>query len=165
MGVVQRQSGMSHKDLFNLLQSLAYTLLDFPNLRTGTTATRVRVDAFAFRIGAQVYSKAAEDNVQVTGLTNTSATQARKVRVHVNTAGTLSFTEGAPASAQAVALIPRRAENLVTVGWIEIPPSFTYGTTNFSAAGVTIRSGDPDLGAGSGIPPNDRGLASGVITA
>lgn len=165
MGVVRPDSGFAAKELYNLFQALVNTLLGFPNLRAGTTTPRVQVAAFAYRIGDRVYTKAAEDNVQVTGLTNTPAAQTRKVRVQINAAGTLSFSEGAAAAAQVLAPIPRRTASLVTVGWIEIPVSFTYGTTAFTASGVVFRDGDPDLGAGAGVPPNDRGISQTVVTA
>ena len=164
MGVARPDSGINWKDLYNLLQAGVYTLLGYPNLRTGTTVAQIQVSAFDFRLGNQIYTKAAEDNVAVT-LTNTNATQFRKVRVQINTAGTLSFSEGAPATAQVLAAIPRRTAALATVGWIEIPASFTYGTTSFSAAGVAMFNGDPDLGAGSGVPENDRGISTQVITS
>ena len=164
MGVPTPGSGFDTKSLYALFQDLRTTLLGYPNLRAGTTAARLTTDAFAFRIGNQVYTTAAQANVQVTGLTNTTAIQFRKVRVEINTAGTISFREGGPATAQAVAEIPRKTENRVTLGWIEIPASFTYDTTSLSAAGVTIRNGDPDLGVGTGVPPNDRGLASTILS-
>ena len=163
MARVSRNSGGSWGDIYNLLQALAYSLLGFANLRAGATGTNIRVDAFGYRIGGQVYTNAAEE-VSVTGLTNTSATQFRKVRVEIAAAGTLLFSEGAPATAQALARIPRRVASRATVGWIEIPASFTYGTTAFTASGVTFYSGDPDLGTGAGVPPNDRGITAEVIT-
>lgn len=162
-GVITPNSGFPASSLYALLQSLRTTLLGFPNLRVGTTTTRVQVAAFAYRIGNRLYTKAAEDNVQVTGLTNTTATQTRKVRVQINAAGTLSFAEGGPATVQALAEIPRKTADLATVGWIEIPASFTYGTTAFSGSGVTLLSGDPDLGTGSGVPANDHGIAATIL--
>lgn len=165
MGVARPDSGISWRDIYNLLQALVTGLLGFPNPRMGTTTTRIQVSAFDYRIGAQVYTKAAQNNVEVTGLTNTAAAQFRKVRIQINTAGTLSFSEGAVAAAQVNAPLPRRTASLVTVGWIEIPASFTYGTTAFNAAGVTFFSGDPDLGDGAGLPPGDRGLSAQVVTA
>ena len=84
--------------------------------------------------------------------------------MEINTAGTLSFKEGAPATAQVNALIPRRTASRATVGWIEIPASFTYDTTLFSASGVAFFNGDPDLGPGVGLPPNDRGITAAINT-
>lgn len=150
--------------LFSLLQALVNRLLGRPNLRTGTTTTRVQVAAFDYQIADRVYAKAAEDNVQVTGLTNTPAATFRKVRVQIDADGTLSFSEGASAGSQAAAAVPRRTANRATVGWIEIPASFTYGTTAFSAAGVSFFDGDPDCGDGAGVPPNDRGIEQTVYT-
>lgn len=164
MGVARPDSGISWKDLYNLLQALVYGVLGFPNLRVGATVTQIQVSTFDYQIGDRVYQRAAVESA-VTGLTNTTATQFRKLRVEIGAAGTLLFTEGPAATAQALALIPRRGASRATVGWIEIPASFTYGTTSFSAAGVTIRSGDPDLGAGAGVPPDDRGISAQVITS
>lgn len=164
MGRLGPTGGISDADLYNLLQALVTGIHGFPNLRVGTTTTRIQTSAFTFRIDGQVYTKAAEDNVQVTGLTNTSTTQTRKVRVEINTAGTLSFKEGGPAAAQVNAPLPRRTASRATVGWIEIPVSFTYGTTLFSASGVAFFNGDPDLGPGTGLPPNDRGISATVLT-
>ena len=59
--------------------------------------------------------------------------------------------------------LPRRSANKVTLGWVEIPNSFTFGTTAFNAGGVTFYDGDPDLGDGRGLPPSDRGIVQTVI--
>ena len=158
--------GTSQGDLFNLLQALVNTILDAPGLAVGTTTTKIQItNATNFRIGDVVYSKGATDNITVSGLTNTSATQYRKVRIEINSGGTVAFTEGPAASAQALAKVPRRTASKATLGWVEIPASFTYATSNFNDSGVTFFDGDPDLGDGSGVPPDDRGIEQTVITA
>jgi len=156
---------MNQGDLYNLLQALANACLDNAALAMASTTTKIKTtNAVTFRIAGKLYSKAASDNITVSGLTNTPAATFRKVRVEINAAGTVSFKEGAVGAAQVLAPLPRRSASKATLGWIEIPASFTYGTTDFNAAGVAFVDGDPDLGDAVSLPPNDRGISSTILT-
>jgi len=152
-------------DVFNLLQALVNACLANPALAMASTTTKIKTtNAVTFRIGAKVYTKAATDNITVSGLTNTAAAQFRKVRVEIDAAGTVSFKEGAVGAAQVLAPLPRRTASLCTLGWIEIPASFTYGTSDFNVAGVAFFNGDSDLGDAVSLPPNDRGISQTILT-
>lgn len=143
-----RPSGMTQAALVFLLQALRDRVFRAPVLAMGTTTTRIKTtNDTDFCINGTVYKKAATDNIQVTGLTNTAAGQFRKVRVEINTAGTVSFKEGAVGTTQGVATMPNRSTGKATLGYIEIPASFTYGTTDFNATGVAFFDADPDLDA------------------
>ncbi|KKM79420.1 hypothetical protein LCGC14_1350080 [marine sediment metagenome] len=155
--------GLNQQDLYNVLQALVNRILGDSNFAVGSDTTTIQVDAFDYQIEDQVYAKAAEDNV-VVSLTDTGAGQFRKIRMEINAAGTLSFKEGAVASAQVLAPAPRRTAGLTTVGWGEIPASFVYATSNFNDGGVTLFSGDPDVGDGAGVHPNDRGIERTIYT-
>lgn len=150
--------------VYCLLQALANRCFSDGGLAVGGTNTQIKTAAaINFAIAGRVYAKAAEDNVAVT-LTNTGATDYCKVRVEVNAAGTLSFVQGPMATAQVLAVMPPRSASKATVGWIEIPNSFTFATTGFDAAGVTFVDGDPDLSDGVSLPNHIRGISSEVVT-
>lgn len=150
---------MNLGDLYNVLQALVNRVFGFPDLRPGTVTTDYQVSAFAFSAAGQAFTKAAAQRTTA-GLTNTAAGQFRKVRVQIDSAGALTEKEGGVASAQVNAPLPRRTANRTTVGWIEIPASFTYGTTAFTAG--MFKNGDPDLADGVGLPPNDRGISQEI---
>lgn len=163
--ILRAYAGLDPTSVFCLLQSLVNRVFGNPNLAVGTTTTRIQVtNQVDFAIANQVYRKAAEDNISVTGLTNTTATQFRKARVEINTAGTVSFKEGPAATAQVNAIMPRRTASRATLGWLQVPNSFTYGTTAFTAG--MFFNGDPDLSdLGSALPNNDRGIEQAVVNS
>lgn len=161
--VLQRVIG---KDLYDLLQALVNAAMAKPLLATGTTTTRVKTtNAISFRIGGKVFTKAATDPVDNfnASLVNTGASQFCKVRIEMDAAGVVTAVQGAIVAAQALAPMPRRTANKVTLGWMEVPASFTFGTTSY--ASVAFFDGDPDLGDGGGAyPPGDRGISQDVHT-
>lgn len=140
--------GMNQGALINLLKALRNRCFTLGTLAMGSTTTAIKTtNTLQFAISGVNYSKAAEDNVVVSGMTNTGAGQFCKVRVEVNSAGTLGFVQGGFAGNQAEARIPTRSASKATVGYIEIPASFTFGTTDMNASGVAFVNGDPDLDA------------------
>lgn len=153
--------------LYAVLQALVNRVLDNPALAVGTvTVTRVRTtNAVSFAIGPKIYSKAATDPVDDFdgGFTNTAAGQFCKVRLEIDTAGVVTGKQGPIVAGQALAAIPRRSKNKATLGWLEIPASFTFGTTSYATA--TFFNGDPDLGDGVSLPPGDRGIAADINTS
>lgn len=163
MSVIQ-PTAMNQGDLFNLLQALVNRVFGNPGLVVAGTTTAVKVaNAVSFSIAGRLYSKAIEDNIVVSGLTNTGVGQFRKVRIEINTSGTVSFREGGVGAAQVSAPMPRRSQDKATLGWFEVPASFTWGTSNTNDSGCAFYNGDPDLGSGAGVPPNDRGIAATIL--
>ena len=134
-------------DLVPLLKALRNRVFSNPGLAVGSTNTRIQVtNAVQFAIDGVQYNKAAEDNITIAALTATAAAQNRRVRVEVNTAGTVSFVEGPALSTAAPAPpleAPARTASRATLGYFDMPASFTPGTT--AASGLTYVNGDPDL--------------------
>jgi hypothetical protein len=64
---------------------------------------------------------------------NTTGSQFRKVLVSIKRDGTYVVTYGAVAATQAAALKPAEPVDSVEVGYLEIPVSFTGGTTAITA--------------------------------
>jgi hypothetical protein len=147
MGKLSR-GGVNQGDLIQVLRALRNQLGNAPGLAMGTTTTAIKTtNSLNFGINGVRYTKAAQDNVVLTGqgLANTAAGQFCKIRVEVNSAGTLGFVQGGVASSQANAQAPTRSPGKATVGIIEVPASFTFGTTAFNVGGVAFQDGDPDL--------------------
>ena len=104
------------------------------DLGVGTTNTRFKVNDTELVLGQAIVNKTAEDNIVVDATASTAAGQFRKVLVEANASGTISQKVGAIASAQADAVLPKGDTDKVSVGWIEVPASFTPGTTAVTAA-------------------------------
>ena len=137
--------------LITLLRALRNMVFGDSDLVVATTTTKIKTtNAFYYMISGQRYTKAGADNIDITtgaGFTNTGASQFCKLRVEIDSSGTVTAKQGGIASAQALAPFPPRSASKATVGWIEIPASFTFGTSNFNDSGVTLVDGDPDLRA------------------
>lgn len=161
--------GWNWGSLYSLLQALTNRVFQAPALTNGATTWRIKItNAVNFAIGNVLYAKAATDNIDVTtgaGLTNTIAAQFCKLRVEIDSAGTVTVKQGAITAAQALAPIPARTASRATLGYIQVPASFTFGTTGFDAAGVVFTDGDPDLGDGGALPPSNRGISQTVNPA
>jgi hypothetical protein len=166
---VIRPSAVNDGDVFNVLQALVNRVLGNPLLAAASDATDVKTtNAVYFSIAGVLYTKAATDGLGDMGayaIIDTGAGEYCKVRVEIDVNGAVSFKRGPVAASQAQAVVPRRTASKATLGWIEIPPSYVFGTSNFTDAGVTLYSGDPDLGDGHGIPPNDRGIDQTALTS
>ena len=140
--------GVNQGALINLLKALRSRGFTVAGLAVGSTTTAVKTaNTLQFAINGVNYSKAAEDDITVSGMTNTGVGQFCKIRIEVNSAGTIGFVQGGFAGNQAEARIPTRSASKATVGYVEIPASFTFGTSNFNDAGVSFVNGDPDLDA------------------
>lgn len=162
---VWRATGVDDATRLQVAQALCNRVLGKATLAVATTVTRVQItNQTDFCIAGKVYRKAATDNISVGALTNTAALQGCRIRVEINSAGTVTFGQGPVTQVLALAPVPRRTANLCTLGWIDVPASFTFGTTSFAAAGVVFTDGDPDLGdISGGVPPNDRGIDQTAI--
>jgi hypothetical protein len=101
-------------------------------LNPNTIKTTNAVD---FRIGGQVYVKAATDNIAITAAAQAANTTAYYL-VQVNAAGTVSVVKGADGSVT----LPECSANNVPIGIMKIALSggatFTAGTTDLGAANV-----------------------------
>lgn len=103
-----------------------------PVLAPGGTATNFKVSAFSYKLSGMVYNKAAADNIAAPG-TSTAAGEFLKVLVCIDSAGTVSVVAGEKAATQALAELPDTPANKLAIGYLEIPESFTSGTTNVTA--------------------------------
>ena len=139
--------GALQGDIVALLKALRNRCFSNPGLAVGTTTTRIQVtNAIQFAIDGVSYNKAAEDNITIAALTATAAAQNSRVRVEVNTAGTVSFVQGPILSTAAPATpleAPARTASRCTIGYFDMPASFTPGTSLASL--LTFVNGDPDL--------------------
>jgi len=73
----------------------------------------------------------------------TAAGEYRNVTLSVDSLGALHQTVGAVAASALAAEVPRPPSGEVAVGIIHVPPSFTAGTTEIGAGGVTFTDGFP----------------------
>lgn len=138
--------GVSQAGQLKIVKALRNAVFSVAGLAVATTNTKLKTaNTVQFRINGKNFSKVAEDNITISGLTNTGAAETCKVRVEVDVAGTVTFVQGGMASVQALAKFPTRSANKATLGWVEIPASHTFGTT--ALTGYTFVDGDPDLGA------------------
>jgi hypothetical protein len=108
-------------------------LLYSPVLVQGTDTHEFRCSAFSYRIGGNVYLKGAEDDI-AQPLTTTTSVQHVKELISINAAGTVALTAGNVAATAEEALLPATPAGSLAIGWLEIPVSFTPGTTALTNA-------------------------------
>jgi hypothetical protein len=139
------QANVNKKDLVQVLRALRSRCFGVPGLVVGTTVTTIKVtNSFAYCINGLLFTKGTADNLDVdAGFVNTGVGQFCKVRVEINSAGVVSAVQGGMGANQLLASFPSRSASKATLGWIEIPASFIFGTTSF--AGAVFVDGDPDL--------------------
>lgn len=140
--------GINQGEIVRLLRAMRNRVLANPTLAAGSTPANLANIAFDYMIEGITYTKAAvAAGTVLTGqnLVNTGAGQFCKVRVQVDAAGAVTFIQGGVAGSQDDARIPPRLGGRCTIGLLDIPASFTFGTTTLATAGI-ISSGDPDLG-------------------
>jgi hypothetical protein len=100
------------------------------DVAVGTTAAKVKVTAGEVVIAGAIATIALADNQTLAAAATTAAGQFRKVLVEVNAAGAVSFKYGAVSTVdQASALLPAGDADKISVGYLEIPASFTADTT------------------------------------
>lgn len=99
-----------------------------PSLAPGGTNTNFQVSAFSYILGGVTRNKAAANNIAPPGA-STAAGGFRKVLVCIDSAGAVSTVAGAIASAQELAPQPETPAEKLAIGVIELPASFTSGTT------------------------------------
>jgi len=133
-------SGIHHQayiDAFStaIENSVLNRLLRDPVLAQGTTTTKFKfTNAFDYMLAGQVYYKAATDDVAAPGSgANTGSGEYRKSLICIDSAGTVTLVHGTVAASQGAAALPSPTANTVPVGYLEIPASFTSGSTNVTA--------------------------------
>jgi hypothetical protein len=166
--VIQPNAVETGTGLYCLLQALVNRVFNNPLLAAATTNTRVKnTNAFTFAVEGVLISKAATDPLDDfdAAFVNTGAGQVCHVRLEMNAAGALSGIQGPIITATdiAPALVPRRTASKATLGTIQIPASFVFGTTSYGTA--VFVQGDPDLGTGRGTGVQDRGIAATIVNA
>lgn len=124
--------GIRDESLRRALKALEHRSLNHltgnPNLAPGGTNTNFQVSAFTYVLGGVARSKAAANNIAPPG-SSTDAGQYRKVLICIDEAGAVSTVAGAIAATQAAALAPMTPANKLPIGVLELPASFTSGTT------------------------------------
>lgn len=112
----------------------------------GTNAATIAIAApngagVDYMINGVLYHKADGDNIAMTAATAQAAETFAKYLVSLNAAGTVTITKGADAATSALALLPATPASEAAIGYIEIQTAaattFTSGTTDLSAAGIT----------------------------
>lgn len=119
-----------------VLRGLEYHALNglnsSPVLSPGGTATNFGMSAFSYRVDGVHANKAANTNIAAPGA-STSAGEFRKILISGNAAGTITATAGAIAASQALAALPTLPADNVPLAYLELPASFTSGTTDVTA--------------------------------
>lgn len=125
-------NGIPDESLRRALAALEHRALNHltgnPNLAPGGTNTNFQVSAFTFILAGIARSKGATNNIAPPGA-STDAAQYRKVLVCIDDAGTISTVAGDIAATQAAAELPATPANKLAIGVLELPASFTSGTT------------------------------------
>lgn len=135
--------GVNQGELVQFLQALRNRGFSDPDLAQASTTTQVKTtNTFQYMVDGILKSKAATDNQTIAALTATAAGETCRVRVEINAAGTITFKQG-PIGA-GITTAPVRSPSKATIGYFDMPASFTPGTSLTSL--VTFYDGDPDLG-------------------
>lgn len=129
-------SHVYHQGIQNVFAAIEHQALNHltinPVLAPGGTATNFQISAFSFMLGGVVYNKEAANNIAAPGA-STGAGEFRKVLIHINAAGTVAAAAGEIAASQELAKLPATPADTLPIGVIELPASFTSGTTNVTA--------------------------------
>jgi hypothetical protein len=103
------------------------------DLTVNGTAQQFDIAAWEAVINQAVVNHAALTAQTVPAGATTDAATFRKVLLEVDAAGTLTKTVGVGAADQASAVKPAPTVNRIEIGWLELPNSFTAGTTALTA--------------------------------
>lgn len=102
-------------------------------LDQGSTSTKFKTTKdFIFQIDGVVYAKAATDDIDQPA-TTTIADEFAKDLISVDDAGSVTVTGGVIAATQGAAVKPAVPAGEVEIGYIEIPASFTPGSTDVTS--------------------------------
>lgn len=111
--------------------------LDYAGLAEGTNATTIKTTyAISYRIGGQLFYKAATDNIAMTACAAQAANTTCYYLVSINASGTVKLTKGTDGSTT----LPALPTSEVPIGVMKIALSggatFTSGTTDLGASNV-----------------------------
>lgn len=98
----------------------------------GTSNRQVLVSAGVITLAQAIVDTAAVAATSLPGGASTDASTYRKVLLELNASGALSFKVGTGAAAQADAPFPKGDTDKVSIGYIELPASFTVDTTSLT---------------------------------
>ena len=117
----------------------AGSVLSGPNLRAGSNAGKIRVDAFNAAVNGVQVAKAAQNNIDVTQSTVVAAGSHVAVLVQMTAAGAVSTLASAVYDTEAEALraLPVPAANRVPVGYF-VASGVTLNATALAAANSTF---------------------------
>lgn len=117
-----------------LEHSLRNRLLADPVLDAGGTATNFKTtNNINYMINGKVYYKAATNNIAAPGV-STGSGEYRKVLITIDTSGTIATVAGTVSTvSQAAAVLPDVPANKVALGYLELDPSFTSGSSNVTS--------------------------------
>ena len=111
-------------------------------LAEGTNAQTLQIAAaIDYCIDGVAYLKAITDNIAMDALPEQPISTFAKYLASINAAGTVALTQGNIAATAALALVPELPDDSAPVGYFQIgtdgSTTFTSGTTDLSAAGIT----------------------------
>lgn len=127
-------------------------------LAEGTNAATIKTtNTVAFVVGGKFYSYSATDNVAVTAATQQAVSTYCLYLVSINAAGTVTTTKGT-AVATDTAVLPALPASSAPLGYFKVATdgthTFTAGTTDLSAAGITATFVDlMSVSSGASTPP------------
>lgn len=115
-------------------------------LAEGTNASTIKtVNTFQYSIGGQRYTKAATDNIAFTATAQQAISTYCLYLVSINSAGTVTVTKGTEVATD-TAVLPALPASSAPLGWVKVATNgattFTGGTTDLSAAGITATFAD-----------------------
>jgi hypothetical protein len=110
-------------------------------LAEGTNANTLQVaNAFSYRIGNLIYTKAITDNIAMTAAAVQAVSTFCKYLVSIDAAGAVTVTKGTEVATDA-SVLPAVPASECAIGYFNIATdgatTFTSGTTDLGAAGIT----------------------------
>lgn len=126
---------------FNLLRAQVLNSAgEDADVTEGTNANTIKTtDACSYTIAGVIYEKAATDNIAMDAVSAQADLTYRLYLVSINAAGTVAIT-GGTAVATDTAVLPALPADSAPLAYFKIATSgatFTSGTTDLSAAGIT----------------------------
>jgi hypothetical protein len=140
-------------------------------LAEGTNANTFKtVNAVSYTIDGQLYTKGATDNITFTATAQQAISTFCLYLVSINSGGTVTVTKGTEVGTD-IAVLPALPASSAPLGWIKVATdgatTFTGGTTDLGAAGITDTYGDISVmntGASASTAISASDPASGPAT-
>jgi len=146
--VIKISDAVVHQPLRDVLIGLLNVSSGVPILAEGTNANTIKTTGtITYAInGIPQTAYAGTDNVAMTACAAQAVSTFCKYLVSINAAGTVLTTKGNDAATAALALLPDLPVTDAPIGYFQIATdsthTFTSGTTDLSAAGITDTYGD-----------------------